>query len=152
MNFLESKVEQVGGIILGAFSLIVYFIIIPAEITEVRRFGVSPRFMPELVCVLLFAAAVCVFANGYKNRNNVKQKIYKISPTESKLVLKSLLLITLYILAFDLVGYMIPTIAALAVFMYIYGQRNKKLIFLISLGLPVLIYVFFTKVLQMPLP
>lgn len=152
MIFLESKVERAGGIILGSFSLIVYFLVIPTEITEVQRFGVSPRFMPELVCMLLLVSAICLFVNGYMNRNNANQKVYRISPTESKLVLKSLLLITLYIVAFDWLGYMIPTIAALAIFMYTYGQRNIKLIVLISLALPTLIYVFFTKVLQMPLP
>ena len=78
--------------------------------------------------------------------------MYAISLLEGKLVLKSLLLMVLYILAFDWLGYMIPTMAVLGVFMYMYGQRNKKWLFLISIGAPILIYLFFTKVLQMPLP
>lgn len=138
--------------ILGIISLIVYFLVIPAEITEVKRFGVSPRFLPEMVCMLLLFCAVCLFIGGYRKRNNVNQKTYSISPTESKLVLKSLLLIVLYIVSFDLFGYMIPTIAALAILMITYGQRNWKLIVLISLGLPVLIYLAFTQLLKMPLP
>ena len=75
MNFAESKVEQAGGILLSIFSLIVYFLVIPAEISGSRGIGVSPRFMPELVCMILFVFAICLFVSGYKKRNNVRQRM-----------------------------------------------------------------------------
>jgi cobalamin synthase len=153
VNFLESKVEQASGVVLGVFSLLMLFVVIPLEISADKGIGgVSPQFFPQLVVLLLLVCAISTFVTGYLKRNKPNQKNYTITVREAKLVAVSLLLLAIYITAFDWFGYMIPTMAALLVFMYVFGQRKKKLLGLISLGAPVLIYLFFTKVLQMPLP
>jgi hypothetical protein len=153
MNFLESKVEQIGGIFLSLFSLLMLFVVIPAEISADKGIGgVSPQFFPQLVVVFLLVCAISTFITGYLKRGKPGQKNYTITVREAKLVLLSLFLLAMYITAFDWFGYMIPTIAALLVFMYTFGQRKKKWLISISLGAPLLIYLFFTKVLQMPLP
>lgn len=152
MSFLESKVEQVGGIVLSLFSLLLLFVVIPAEIPGIQAMGVSPRFFPNLVVLILLAFAVALSVNGYRKRNWTHQKTYTITKTEAKLVVTSLFLLAMYIFAFDWFGYMIPTMAALLVFMHTFGQRSRKWLVLISIGAPILIYLFFTKVLQMPLP
>ncbi|MDT8903443.1 tripartite tricarboxylate transporter TctB family protein [Anaeroselena agilis] len=152
MEISESRAEQAGGIILGVFSLLLYFVIIPAEIADVRGMGVSPRFMPQAVGILLFILAVSLFISGYRKRDRQGQKTYSLSRHEAKLVVKSLAVVAAYIVAFDMVGYLIPTIVVLGLLMYMYGQRKKKVLFSVALGLPVMIYLFFTKVLHMVLP
>jgi len=152
VEITESRAERAGGIILAVFSLLLYCVIIPAEITDVRGMGVSPRFMPEVVGILLFVLAVMLFISGYRKRNQQGQKVFTLSELEAKLVIKSLLLVAVYIVVFDLVGYIISTILALGLLMYMYGQRKRKVLISISLVLPVLIYLFFTKVLHMVLP
>ena len=152
MNIPESKVDQAGGLILGVFSLLLYFVIIPAEVVDVHKFGLSPRFLPETVSLFLLFLACSLFVSGYRKKGQENQKIYTVNPQELKLIGKSLALFVLYVIAFDLFGYMIPTIIALSIFMYMYGQRKIKLLATISIGLPIAIYLFFTKALQMVLP
>lgn len=152
MNFTESRVDQIGGAILGVFSLFLYFIIIPAGVVDVQRFGVSPRFFPKVTALFLLLLAICLFVNGYRKKEQENQKVYEINPNELKLIVKSMIVFACYIIAFDLFGYMVPTIAALAIFMYMYGQRKIKLLIIVSIGLPIAIYLFFTKALQMVLP
>lgn len=152
MNIKESKVEQAGGIVLGVFSLLLYFLIIPAEVVDVQKFGVSPRFLPEKTALFLLLLSICLFVSGYRKIGQENQKIYTINAKEIKLVAKSLLLLVCYIIVFDLLGYIVPTIVTLAIFMYMFGQRKIKPLLLVSLGLPIIIYMFFTKVLQMVLP
>ncbi len=152
MEITESKAEQAGGIILGVFSLVLYFVIIPAEIASVKGIGVSPRFLPEAVGLLLLFLSVALFINGYGKRNAEGQKVYQLSPLEGKLVIKTLVVIAAYIIVFELIGYIIPSILTLGLLMYMYGQRRKKLIVGIAVLLPVFIYFAFTKLLHMPLP
>ncbi len=152
MEISESRAEQAGGVILGVFSLLLYFVIIPAEVADVRGMGVSPRFLPEVVGILLFVLAVMLFMNGYRKRNQEEQKIFSLSRREAKLVVKSLVLVALYIVVFDFAGYIISTMLALGLFMYMYGQRKKKVLISVTLAIPVLIYLFFTRVLHMVLP
>ena len=85
-------------------------------------------------------------------RDTEDEEVYTINPIELKLIGKSLLVFIAYFIAIKLVGYIISTIAALVVFMLIFGQRNIKKIALVSVGLPIVIYIFFTKALQMILP
>jgi D-alanyl-lipoteichoic acid acyltransferase DltB (MBOAT superfamily) len=148
----ESRAEQAGGIILGVFSLVLYFLIIPAEIADARLMGISPRFMPEVVGILLFVLAVLLFISGFRKRHLQEQKIYTLSRLEASLIMKSLAVVAVNIVIFELVGYIISTMLTLGLLMYMYGQRKKKVLFSITLALPIVFYLFFTKVLKMVLP
>ncbi len=152
MNIKESRVDQIGGIILGIFSLLLYFVIIPLEVGDTSKFGVSPRFLPQILALLLMFLSICQVISGYKKRGQEDQKIYTINPNELKLILKSLGVFIIYIIALNITGYLITTVVALAVFMFLYGQRNIKRIVLVSVGIPIAIYLFFTKALTMVLP
>ncbi len=152
MEITESRAEQAGGVILGVFSLLLYFVIIPAEIADARSMGVSPRFMPEAVAILLFILAVLLFISGYRKKGQPGQKTFSLSRHEAVLVMKSLAMVAVYIIMFDLVGYIISTMVTLGLLMYMYGQRKKKVLVSVTLALPVLFYLFFTKVLNMVLP
>jgi len=152
MEITESKAERAGGIILGVFSLLLYFVLIPAEIADAKALGVSPRFLPQAVGILLFTLSVALFISGYKKRNLSGQKVFKLSPLEGKLVIKSLAIVAAYIVAFELAGYIVPSIVTLALLMYMYGQRRKTLLVAISVGFPLFVYFAFTRLLHMVLP
>ena len=152
MKISESKAEQGAGLLLAVFSLTLYFVIIPGQIQDVKTFGVSPRFMPNIVAMSILILSSSLFISGYLCRHNEQQKTYTINAAETKLVLVSLLLIALNIVALDYLGYIITTILALGTLMHIYGQKNKKLIILVAVLTPLVIYQFFTKLLQMTLP
>lgn len=57
-----------------------------------------------------------------------------------------------YILANYLTGFYISTVLFLPVGMYYLGQRNWKLIAAITIGLPLIIYLFFDLLLGMMMP
>jgi hypothetical protein len=61
-------------------------------------------------------------------------------------------MVAVYILVFDLAGYIVSTMLTLGLLMYMYGQRKKKVLVSVTLALPVLFYLFFTKILNMVLP
>jgi len=152
MDFKESKVDLVFGIIIGIFSLLLYFVITPSQVPNVTRLGVSPRLLPNIIAFLLLILSISQIIGAFKVKDTGDEEVYTINPIELKLIGKSMLVFIAYFIAINLVGYIISTIAALAVFMLIFGQRNIKKIALVSVGLPIVIYIFFTKALQMILP
>lgn len=152
MRFSEAKAEQVSGGMLGVFSLILYFGLIPWQIGDVKVAGVTPRFLPEMLALFMLLLSVLLIINGYGKRNKPDQKFYSFAPRETALVIKSLLVISLYIILLEWSGYLLTTILALGSLMYMYGQRKKKVLLPVSIGLPIVIYLFFTKVLQIVLP
>ncbi len=152
MKFSEATAEQVTGVSLGVFSLLLYFVLIPWQIADVKVAGVTPRFLPEALAIFMLILSICLFVNGYGKRTNVGQKYYSFAPKETALVVKSLLILSGYIVLLEVLGYLLTTIAALGLLMYMYGQRRIKILIPVTIGLPVVIYLFFTKVLQIVLP
>lgn len=152
MRFSEARAEQLTGVILGLFSTLLYFVLIPWQIADVKAAGLSPRFLPEALAVLMLILSVSLFLNGYGKRNNPGQKYYSFAAKETALVVKSLLVLSAYIVLLEVAGYLLTTIVALGLLMYLYGQRRVKILLPVTIGLPVAIYLFFTKVLQIVLP
>jgi len=153
MKVPEYKTHIYGGFILGLFSLVLYFFIIPTEIVFVKQqMGVSPQYFPNLLAALLFVLSIALAVNGYRNRNKKIQREYELVWKQSRLVFITLGVIALQIIGFDTVGYLIPAILAIAASMYIYGHRNYITIGVVSVLLPVAIRLFFEKTLQVYLP
>jgi hypothetical protein len=147
----EYKAQIGGGVFFAIFSIILYFIIIPSQIAVTRQqMGVTPRFFPELLAGLLFLFALGLAMSGWRMRDKKNQKEIVFEAKEVKLVLLTLAVISLQTIGFNLIGYLIPAILAIAVCMYMYGQRNWVKIVLISVLVPVGIKYLFS--LQMYLP
>lgn len=153
MKIPEYKAQIGGGCILGLFSLILYFFIIPREIIfSKQQLGVSPQYFPNLLSGLLFMLSVALGIDGYRSRDKKNQKTFDITWKETRLVAVTLGVIALQIIGFDTIGYLIPAILAIAVLMYVYGHRNYITIVVVSVLLPVAIKLFFEKTLQVYLP
>lgn len=152
MKITESQAEKYGGMILSIFSLILYFLIIPTQISNVENVLVSPQSFPKALAIVLLILSLCLFASGIKKNKKDDQKIYSISFSEIKLVLITLGIVAAYILVVKYLGYLITTIIALGILMFIYGQRKRKTILIVSIMVPILIEVFFTKLMKIHLP
>ena len=153
MKIPEYKAQINGGIILGLFSLALYFFIIPREIVFVKQqMGVSPQYFPNFLAGLLFVLSVALGVDGYRSRNKKNQKVIDITWKETRLVAITLGVIALQNIGFDTIGYLIPAMLAIAALMYVYGHRNYITIVIVSVLLPVAIKLFFEKALQVYLP
>lgn len=152
MEINESKAERVCGIIVFVFGLILYFFIIPMTIKDITTQGISPRALPQALTLLMTAFSVPLFIGGYKKRNDENQKIYTIKMVELKLVVISLLIMAANIVCYGFIGYLPTTIISLAALQWIFGQRGKLKIILTSVLTPVVIWLFFVKVLIIFLP
>jgi len=148
----ESKVLQGSGIILLVFSLVLLFIFIPAQIRDVTTFGVSPRFVPQILTVLLAFLSALLILEGFYTKRAENQKIYNIEGGQFKVVSITLAILCGYTWVVDLLGYIPTTMITIGVLMWLYGQRKLWPFFFITLFLPLAIYEFFTLLLQVQLP
>lgn len=152
MKINESKVEQVAGIVLFAISSLLWFVIIPMQIKDVTASGVPPRFLPQLVTLLIMMLSVPLFIGGWRKRDKENQKMYSLSLGELKLVVITLLAVTVTIMLYIIMGFIPSSILLLIFLQYKFGQRNKLKITVVSVALPVGIYMFFYYILMISLP
>jgi hypothetical protein len=149
----EYKTFIGGGVFWLVFGLVLYFILIPSQIAHIEPInGTSPRTIPNILsCIFMFLGPMLSYY-GVKMRNNSEQKIYSFNLHQIRLVLYSLIVISLNIVAFNYIGYIIPAIISMAVLMLLYGNRNYIKIAIYSIALPIIIYYFFKIAMQMYLP
>lgn len=152
MKITESSVEKYGGLLLAVFSLILYFIIIPLQVGDVKNAVVTPQSLPKALTLFMVFLSVCLSISGYHKSKNSNQKIYTINFSEVKLVLLSLAVIAVYILVIKYLGYLITTVIALAILMYAFGQRKLIKILSVSILVPIAIQLFFTNLMKIYLP
>jgi len=153
MKIPEHKAQVWGGVILGLFSILLFFFIIPREIVFAKQqLGVSPQYFPNLLAGILFILSVALGIDGYRGRNKKNQKSFDITWKETRLVAITLGVIALQIVGFDTIGYLVPAMLAIATLMFMYGHKNYITIVAVSILLPVAIQLFFVKTLQVYLP
>lgn len=149
----EYKTFLWGGVFWVVFALILRFVVIPWQIAdELPQSGTHARYIPEAVSYLLMLGGVLLAMNGYKIRNVPGQRMYVFNLGNMRLVGYSLIVISANIVAFNLIGYIIPAICTLAILMLLYGNRSYVKIAIISIALPLLINQLFKVALQLYLP
>ena len=149
----EYKTFFWGGIFWVAFAVVLRFVLIPWQIAdELPQSGTHARYIPEAVSYLLMLGGALLAASGYMIRNVPQQRMYVFNLKNMRLVGWSLVVISANIVAFNLIGYIIPAICTLAVLMLLYGNRSYVKIAVISVSLPLLINQLFKVTLQMYLP
>ena len=152
MSLKESRMEQLAGLFLSLFSLLLYFVIIPWQIERVERAHPSPRSFPEAIAALLFVLAICLFVSGWRKRSRPDQKVFRMSQEELRQSFVTLLVMGGYTLSLYVLPYLPATMAALGGLMWIYGQRKWWKLSLAVLVLPGAIYMAFTSLLKLRLP
>lgn len=108
------------------------------------------RVFPSIVCVLTIVLATALLWRTKQDRRQGHGDVFDFGGTLSALVMCVLLL--LYTVATTFIGFYLSTPFYLAVSMWVLGQRNKKILFIVSVMTPLMIYVFFTLLLGMRVP
>jgi len=143
--------DGVMGVISFVFSLIMYFIIIPAQINDVTygSVGLSPSILPKfsVICIAIFSLML-IFDNF------ILKKQTKIEKIEFRG-----LIILLYLLAYSflikIVGYYISTPIFLFTFIFFLKKYSKKRLLKYTFIIVIFVsvnYIFFEKMLKIIFP
>lgn len=153
MSLTESKSNKILGIFFTAFSLLLLFAIIPAQIKHIPGANPSPRFFPQVIAILLFILGVTLLISGIKGKKGKPDDVvFSLNAKEAKLVGITLGVFVLYTAALYFLPYIPATILTMAVLMTAYGQKKKWKIIATSILLPLIIYFSFTYLLMLKLP
>jgi len=153
----ESQTEKLWGAISVVFGILLCVWIIPSQIKSVPQspWYNSPRFFPYLLAGLLIVCGICLFAIGLKKANSSDDPVCcTFHLAEIKIVSITLLALVVYTLAMSYLPFHYVLLSALmmASLMFLCGQRNWKLLAVVSILLPVVIYVSFKYGLNIRFP
>ncbi|NWG04062.1 MAG: tripartite tricarboxylate transporter TctB family protein [Syntrophaceae bacterium] len=147
------KGEILISVVVFFGSLYLYFESMKFEGHEVYG-KLGPAYWPKflLICLMILSFLVAVDAiRGRKKREAEKEGTQKSESGKVRLFL-AIGFIVLYFILMQVLGFILLTPFFLIAFMYLLGERKKKWIFGVSIGLTILIVWVFTKAMYVPLP
>lgn len=157
MKVSLTRATKVISVLLVIASLLMYVIVCPLYVPDVTTFGVSPRVIPNLCFIVVGVLSVMLFLEAhFEERSNQKHgrpgKTVEIDKSGLLLLLFAIGTMFIYQLVVYRVGYILTVTVILAASMVALGQRNKLVIALVSVAVPVAYWSFFTFLLRMQMP
>lgn len=109
----------------------------------------ASRMFPTFISIAAIVLATLLLIKTYRNKERTKEYM-DFSGSREALIFALILL--LYIGLAAVVGFYFSTPVYLYVTMYLLGQRNHKLMAIVSISIPLIILVFFDLLLGMQIP
>ena len=149
-------INRVIGLILFVFFLL-YFFFIPWQISDKgvppnSPPPVYPQFFPKILAIFGSLLSLSLFVKSIL-ASKVSDEDIEI-PTMGNIfrIIWIITIICIYLLTFNLLGYLVSTSLSLILFMTFFGLRDYKYFVIITLIVPPVIYYLFKKLLYVPFP
>lgn len=151
----QLKTRRVG-IAFFIITLIIMFYLIPSQImvpSTVKMFYMSPAFLPRILTITLAVLALTLVFWPGTTEQIEEEKDEEPEGFDLKKVIVSCLILFVYaFVLIELLGFLTATILVLAGLMLYAGNRNYRSILLISILVPSVLVLFFTKLAYVPFP
>lgn len=137
--------------------LMVYFLAIPTipeDIWAGRRTGLTSKFFPKMITFSMLILGALLAINEYIPLESRKAIAVRIEMTrhEKTRALVTMLIIASYVYLVYLFGFLFPTMLALGMLIWYFGERHWTVIVLTSVGLSWALFYFFGKIMMLLLP
>lgn len=107
---------------------------------------------PVLILLLFIVLSVLLLFKGIQDTKGKEKLKGQIRWDEIKMPMLMFLLIAAYVVALDLIGFIIPSLVFSVIAMWLNFERNKFILVGVPVGLVAFLYVLFTYILQTRLP
>lgn len=156
----DQQKTQKMGVVVFLFTMFTLFYLIPTQImvpSTVKVFYMSPAFFPQMLTGILavLALTLVIWPGSTARVEEVEEDESGESRTEFNYQKVTITFIILLIYAFILIkflGFLFATILVLAALMLYAGNRNYRSIALLSILIPVILVLFFSKFAYVPFP
>jgi len=148
----KRHLDQISGAALVAFCLVVYFVLIPAQIPG-DRLGLSSSFFPEVSALAVGVLGAALFVRARLSRKpDGEEIIFRMSRDEAVRGGVVLGLMAAYVVLLHLIGFLAASPLILGALLYYSGQRSWKVIGLIIVLVPASVFAFFEYGMKIVLP
>lgn len=153
-----SKADLIFGIFMITLAAIFYFWVIPASVRvpgSIDAAPLSPAFLPYILTATVGIMGLICCLQAQFGRGLPKEESELTFVARSNWIARFTMLIAVFALFYllpDVVGMLLVSMISMSILVFIGGERNLVRGMLVSILLPFAIWLFFTRVAQVPLP
>jgi hypothetical protein len=146
------RTDIISAAILLASGLLTVFVVIPLQTTEGEKYGLPPAFFPTSSMAAMTALSALLLLKGLFQSKRYSDTSAPLSKRSWLNIgsLSALLFLCLEVM--KLLGFIVGGILLVASFMVYMGERRVLTISLVSITIPVFIYIVLWKLLRILLP
>ncbi|MGI9384629.1 MAG: tripartite tricarboxylate transporter TctB family protein [Methyloligellaceae bacterium] len=157
----ENRIHLIAGLVLLAFGVLGVAVLIPLGVDEPGKLqfaALSPSYWPRIICIALALLGAGIVASillkarsGEADDGDGDTEVDAAEATPLRALAAIVLLFVLY-LVLEPLGFVLAGALALAAYMVLAGERRATIIGPVAVGVPLVLYLFFTKAAQVPIP
>lgn len=157
----ENRIHLIAGLVLLVLGVLGVAVLIPLGVDEPSQLqfaALSPSYWPRIICISLslfgagiVASIVLKRRSGETDDRDVESAAVGSDATPFRALAAIVLLFVLY-MVLEPLGFVLAGALALAAYMLLAGERRPMIVAPVAVGVPLLLYLFFTKAAQVPIP
>jgi len=149
----------VASVILLAFEIWAYVMTLDFKI--VKKAAVQPATFPQIMCIGMMVFTVILLVQSVLKLKNMNEDDPLAAPAASINIFKNkgvqagafvIVLCIAYAALFEVLGYVLVSAIVAAIIMWLIGKRDVKQILLVSVLVPLLMWLVFYKLLTVNIP
>ena len=146
----------ISGVFMLAVGLLLLLFLIPFGIDspkKIRFAALSPTYFPQIVALILSVIGVAIiFKNRHPFITKETDELDEVHPNAKMRIGGFLTLLAVYSFSLEFLGFVLSGVLALAASLILAGERRAFIIIVMSLLLPISLFLFFYKVAYVPVP
>lgn len=155
---VRSKADLIFGIFIIILAVVFFLWVIPASVrvpSSVDAAPLSPAFLPYTLTALIGVMGLICCVQAQFGRGVPKEESELTFVARSDWIVRFTTLIAIFVMFYllpDVIGMLLMSIISMSILVFVGGERNLLRGLLVSILLPFCIWLFFTRVAQVPLP
>ncbi len=145
----QAKLDFVAGVTLFCLAGLL-LVLIPGQVETTEGDTLTPASLPTIATSFILLLAASLFVQGFRHRREDGDS--EGTSFFSIYVFVAIGVMFIYVSLIPYLGYVLSTALALAVLMFLYGNRSFKQIILVCLVAPPFILLFFRYTMLVLLP
>jgi putative tricarboxylic transport membrane protein len=155
------RVNMITGLLLFILCVVLY-LLIPSQITmiETKRLSMSPAFYPRVVIITMAILSLAFVLSSYRNSRKAPDPTSpaeqgKGGPILGEDSLRTLITVAImlgYIYLIEWIGFLLATPIGLGALMVHMGNRRLRVLCLVMIGVPLVLYLVFERIMLVILP
>ena len=148
--------QRIVGLVALVLGLVTIFVLIPIGIVspqDVQHFALAPEFWPLIVASIFSVMALIILVRPTQPEESDEDE-ENVVPWKERFPRLAVILVTLfgfyYLVPF--LGMVFTGMVLIAGLMLYAGERRWKMIAPLAIGMPVILYLFFLKIANIPIP
>lgn len=135
------------------FLLVLLVLVLVLLVSTFQMKSVSTYLLPRVLCIFcVIAITIALVIDFLKIVSRSRERENKKEALKGSNIFYTIIFAAVYFIVTPVLGFTLTTCAALIVFSYMSGYKNKKIIIPLAIALPPLFHFLFVSLLQVRLP